>query len=66
MELLQENGSAVKGSKKGKFFLVWVEKTPEKLFVNRDYLIPSFDTSIDQTLSENESDSIFVSQIQLI
>ena len=61
MELLSENGSAVKKSKRGKLISVWVDKTPSKLFVGRDYLLPIYESSLDDILPENESESIFVS-----
>jgi hypothetical protein len=59
MELLQENGSAVKASKRGKIISVWVEKLPSKLFVNRDYLLPNFEGSLE-SFSEDSSDWVFV------
>ena len=65
MELLQENGSAVKASKKGKVLSVWVEKLPSKLFVNRDYLLPTFNGSLE-SISNNDSEWIFVEEIQLV
>lgn len=65
VELLSDNGSAVKKSKKGKIMSIWVEKAPKKLFVGRDYLLPS-DNTFDSDISEIESESIFVSEIQLI
>jgi hypothetical protein len=53
MEIIAEDGSAVKQSRRGKKMTVWIERVPSRLFVGRDYLLPGLDLQADLSGSED-------------